>query len=65
MLMYIGTRGINEHPCPAGTYFDRAGNIRIQNCITCTPGHYCLAGSASPTPCRGGTYSDRPQGMVS
>ena len=25
---------------------------------TCTPGHYCVEGTASPTPCPKGTFSD-------
>ncbi len=55
---YIGTKSPTEFSCPAGTYFDQTGNVRIQNCIQCTAGHYCPLASVLPTPCTAGTFSD-------
>ena len=56
-ILYKGTRQSNEFQCPTGTYFDASGNVRIQNCIKCTAGHYCPPGSALPLACFPGTYS--------
>ena len=60
MLHYSssGTRQANEFQCPAGSYSDRSGNVRIQDCFECIAGHYCPAGSVLPTACLPGTYSD-------
>ena len=52
-----GTKTATEFPCPAGTYYNQTGNIRVQNCIKCFAGHYCPQGSAEPTACLGGTFS--------
>ena len=57
IILAVGTRYSGEFPCPAGTYFNLTGNIRIQNCIPCIRGHYCREGSALPTPCQAGTFS--------
>lgn len=59
VLYNVGTKIPNEFPCPAGTYSDRSGNVRIQDCLQCTVGHYCPAGSVLPSPCLPGTYSNR------
>ncbi len=46
-----GTGLGTEYPCPAGTYSNTYGNIRVEDCEECTPGHYCLEASTAPTPC--------------
>ena len=63
-ILYKGTGQSNEFQCPAGTYYDASGNVRIQNCIKCTPGHYCPPGSVLPLACLSGTYSSIPGARV-
>ena len=62
---FAGTRSLTEFMCPAGTYFEATGNVRIQDCIACTTGHYCPAGSATPTSCASGTFSNTIGAQVS
>jgi len=40
--------------CPAGAY---CSNSTCVDCVGCPAGHYCPVESASPTPCRRGTWS--------
>ena len=64
-LTWPGTKFGTDHPCSAGTYYNNTGNQRFQDCILCTPGSYCVAGSAVPTPCPRGKYSNTEGAVVS
>eukprot|EP00826_Nyctotherus_ovalis_P040470 TRINITY_DN3998_c0_g4_i3.p1 TRINITY_DN3998_c0_g4~~TRINITY_DN3998_c0_g4_i3.p1 ORF type:complete len:803 (+),score=116.19 TRINITY_DN3998_c0_g4_i3:2604-5012(+) len=43
-------------PCPAGTYRSDGGARRIQDCLPCTHGKYCLVGTVNPVACPSGHY---------
>lgn len=44
------------YPCPAGTYREKEEARRIQDCIPCDHGSYCLSGTAIPDLCPAGYY---------
>lgn len=46
-----GTKTATDNPCPAGTYSPNTGNIRFEQCVDCTKGHYCPQASVNPTAC--------------
>lgn len=48
---FSGTKSADEFPCPAGSYTNKTGNVRIEDCESCIGGSYCEEGSSDPTPC--------------
>ena len=53
-----GTKRGTEFPCPAGTYNNRTGLERKEDCVPCTTGHYCPQGTTDPIECPRGTFND-------
>lgn len=53
-----GTKRGTEFPCPAGTYNNRTGLERKEDCVPCTTGHYCPQGTTNPRECPRGTFND-------
>ena len=53
-----GTKRGNEFPCPAGTYNNKTGLERVEDCVPCTTGHYCPQGTSVPKQCPRGTFND-------
>ena len=53
-----GTKRGTEFPCPAGTYNNRTGLERVQDCVPCITGHYCPQGTTNPRECPRGTFND-------
>lgn len=52
-----GTSSANQYSCPAGTYSGTKTGAKVQSqCFPCTIGHYCEAGSTTPTPAPTGYY---------
>lgn len=58
-----GTPLGNANPCHAGSYSNKTGNERWEQCEDCPPGHYCPKGSALPTPCPTGSFNELPNGQ--
>lgn len=52
----VSTEAAGDYPCPVGTFSGETGLNASSQCQTCTPGHYCPAGSAAPTNCEPGKY---------
>lgn len=53
-----GTKRGTEFPCPAGTYNNRTGLERKEDCVPCITGHYCPQGTTNPKQCPRGTFND-------
>ena len=53
-----GTKRGTEFPCPAGTYNNRTGLERKEDCVPCITGHYCPQGTTNPRECPRGTFND-------
>lgn len=54
----LGTKRGTEFPCPAGTYNNRTGLERKEDCVPCITGHYCPQGTTNPKQCPRGTFND-------
>ena len=58
-----GTGGENDADnhipeCPSGTYLDETGKSRVEDCLKCTAGSFCVQGSDQPATCPPGTFSN-------
>lgn len=53
---FCSGNGLNAIPCEAGSYSDKQGNSK---CNDCPPGHSCSYGSSTPEPCPKNTYSPK------
>ena len=53
-----GTSHMHDHPCPQGFYSNFTSLTEVLECISCTPGHYCLnkASLQETGVCREGYY---------
>ncbi|CAM9131044.1 unnamed protein product, partial [Ectocarpus fasciculatus] len=51
-----GTDDYRSFPCPAGTFSADQGLYSAAQCLNCTSGNYCPAGSSSVSSCPSGTY---------
>ncbi|XP_070552128.1 fibrillin-2-like [Ptychodera flava] len=47
----IGSYGPEQIPCPEATYRDSPGAGVLEDCLICTPGHYCEVGTSDPVIC--------------
>ena len=61
---FLGTKYGTEFPCAAGTYTNRSGIIRWEQCENCPEGHYCPQGTAVPKKCPKGKYYDKLSGKA-
>ena len=57
-----GTKYGTEYPCAAGSYSNKTGNIRWEQCDPCIEGHHCPQGCAIPDACPKGRYNDKLNG---
>jgi len=37
----LNTRFDTEYPCPKGTFNNQTAAYQLDDCIQCSPGHYC------------------------
>ena len=51
-----GTDDYRSFPCPAGTFSVDQGLYSAAQCLNCTAGNFCPAGSSSVSVCPSGTY---------
>ena len=58
LFPFLATQRATQFPCAPGTYSNKTGNVRWEQCEACPEGHYCPQGTSVPKECPKGTYYD-------